>query len=1213
MSYRSYRPSLDADKRFRIINKRQGIGHVPTHLVPTLLAAALACVQIQPACAQTWNGNGGDNSWTNVNNWSNGAVPTSTSDVIVDLAAGAGAVISQTGAQAQDVRVGDVGTGSVDISGVGTLSTQTGLIGFAAGSVGLVQLSGAAANWTNALDVRVAEQGSGHLVLNTGSSMTSDTMTVGSKLNSDGVVRVTGNSALTITHGMTVGATGHADLQISGGGKLVAGDELILAANGKSVANAVVDGPTSSLTTGAQLLVGGSGQGTLTLKNASEATAVSAIVGGNAIGKGTVNVGNNSLFTTTGQLTVGDGGKGDFRVSEGGSAVIGLVAVVGANTGSSGTVVVDGSLGGSKLSVGSDMPVGVAGRGALNVAMGGTVTVNGTFGAGLGGTGTGLVTVDGVGSTLTVGKNFLVGADGAASMTVSNGASVSSDSSFVAGIGSGTGRKSSVTVESGATFATGPLVVGHQGSADLGIQTGGKVVSSSAVIAADSASDARVVVDGNASSWAVGTTLVVGLSGTGALSVTNGAHVASAGQITLGQAAGSVSAMNIANGGVLSGDNAIVGVDPLSKASVVIDGAGSVWKNAATFIINNGSVGISNGGAVSSAKTVIASQLGDQGTLNIGAPAGSAAIAPGHLLTPTVTFGNGVGIMNFNHSASAYDFDAAITGAGAINQISGVTNMTGDSSGFSGTLSVTGGRLAVNGSLASSMVTVFGAGTLGGSGTVGNVAVQSGGTIAPGNSIGTLNVNGNIAFAPGSTYNVEVNPAGQSDRIAATGAASLGGDVKVLAGTGNYDASTKYTILTAGGGRTGAFDTVASDMAFLSPSLSYDANAAYLTLTRNAISFCGVGDTVNQCATGAGVESLGLLGVNGLYGKILTMDAATARYAFDQLSGEVHASARSVLIEDSRFLREAALDRLRPTGGSDIREGARNAQGLAIWSRAIGSWGKLDGGRDGNGGFGYHSGAAKVSRDMGGLLVGADVDLGDTWRAGVVGGFSHTSFKANERSSSGNSDNYHLGIYGGASFGEHKEWGVRTGLAYTRHRLETNRTVSFPGFADSLHSDSSASTMQAFGEVGYKLQGEAGILEPFANLAHVNYSSSRFNERGGLAALSSLGGSTDVTYTTLGVRGSTKLDFGGGTNITARGTLGWAHALGSTTPKSQMAFAGGTPFTISGVPLAKNVAVVEAGLDFAISPTATLGVSYGGQFGSGDRDQGVKANLSVKF
>ena len=78
--------------------------------------------------------------------------------------------------------------------------------------------------------------------------------------------------------------------------------------------------------------------------------------------------------------------------------------------------------------------------------------------------------------------------------------------------------------------------------------------------------------------------------------------------------------------------------------------------------------------------------------------------------------------------------------------------------------------------------------------------------------------------------------------------------------------------------------------------------------------------------------------------------------------------------------------------------------------------------------------------------------------------------------------------------------------------------------------------------------------------------------------------------------------------------IGWRHAFGDTVPLSTMQFAsGGSPFTIAGVPIARDAAVIEAGLDYAISPSATLGIAYGGQFGSGVSDQSVKANFNLKF
>jgi uncharacterized protein with beta-barrel porin domain len=49
------------------------------------------------------------------------------------------------------------------------------------------------------------------------------------------------------------------------------------------------------------------------------------------------------------------------------------------------------------------------------------------------------------------------------------------------------------------------------------------------------------------------------------------------------------------------------------------------------------------------------------------------------------------------------------------------------------------------------------------------------------------------------------------------------------------------------------------------------------------------------------------------------------------------------------------------------------------------------------------------------------------------------------------------------------------------------------------------------------------------------------------------------------------------------------------------------------MPLAENSALIEAGLDLNLSPTATLGVSYSGQLASDLTDNAVKARFTGMF
>ena len=138
-------------------------------------------------------------------------------------------------------------------------------------------------------------------------------------------------------------------------------------------------------------------------------------------------------------------------------------------------------------------------------------------------------------------------------------------------------------------------------------------------------------------------------------------------------------------------------------------------------------------------------------------------------------------------------------------------------------------------------------------------------------------------------------------------------------------------------------------------------------------------------------------------------------------------------------------------------------------------------------------------------------------------------------------------------------------------------------------------------------------FEPFANLAYVNLHTFGFTENGGAAALTGVSADTDIAYSTLGTHASTGFTVGN-TETVVKGMIGWRHAYGDVTPFSTMRFAaGGDTFSVAGVPITRDAAVVEAGLDVTLTPAAALGVSYGGQFGSGLADQSVKAMFNVKF
>lgn len=335
--------------------------------------------------------------------------------------------------------------------------------------------------------------------------------------------------------------------------------------------------------------------------------------------------------------------------------------------------------------------------------------------------------------------------------------------------------------------------------------------------------------------------------------------------------------------------------------------------------------------------------------------------------------------------------------------------------------------------------------------------------------------------------------------------------------------------------------------------------------------------------------------------------------SFDALSGEIHASVKSALIEDSRFIRHAANDRVRAafghagasvgpalaygSGQAPLAVSADHA-GPVFWSQGFGSWGSTDG--DGN--------AASLDRSTGGLLIGADRLVGD-WRLGLLGGYSRSHIRADARRSSAESDNYHLGLYGGTQWGD---IAFRVGTAYSWHKLDASRSVAVPGIDERLDGDYDAATFQAFGELAYGIQAGNARLEPFVNLAHASLHTNRYTETGGDAALIGNSGNTDITYATLGMRAARDIAFGK-VDATVTGMAGWRHAFGDIRPTSTHAFSAGQAFSVAGVPLARDSAVIEAGLHFKVASDAVFGLTYAGQLSSQNRDHGFNAHLAIRF
>jgi fibronectin-binding autotransporter adhesin len=1090
------------------------------------------------------------------------------------LGAAASLTVNQSGNTSYAGAIGD-GAGAVSLvkQGAGTL-TLTGAGTYSGGTTidgGTLRLAGNGAAGTGAI------VNHGTLALNrTGAVVWNNA--------------ISGNGAVDILSGVNhfTAANSYAgDTRIGGGATLLLGGTTPGGGASGSIVGDVINNGTLAFNRSDTLTYGGAISGGGVVEQNGSGTTILTGAGGAAgavsVNAGTLEFGQAGVFTAA-SYTTGDGASTTIRDNA-------RLVVTGAFTQAAGSTL--------NVGIGTNDPAITA----ATASLAGNLNIAGYTGAPFGV----IRTTDGITgdfANVTIG-----GASSAVDyLTVTGGKSANGNDYHI-----GTG----LTWNAGAANASGTFTLAGAADAfDVGAaladragpftsgwdgKTLTKAGAGTLTLSALNRYTGGTAVDGGR--------LVIASTGGVASDVTNKAAFENSGAVT-GRVTNAAGATFTQTGGNVSGgviNNGVVNAGGGALDGAIANNAGSF--NIGGTLTSNGTFDNAAGATLavtSSGAYALAGRLTNKGT---------ATIAAGGSLTANGGIANAAGGVITNNGTVTDDLDNAglytnngvqnarvasnsgtiVNSAGATWNGNFATAGTVNNGGtIAGSLTQAAGTTTSNGSITGAVSLLGGLFT--GTGSMGSLAVSSGATVAPGagGSIGVMTVNGNVMFNAGSIYQVAVNAAGQGSSINASGTATInGGTVNVLAGAGNYAPSTQYAILTATGGRNGMFGSVSSNLAFLTPSLRYDANNVYLIMARNDIAFAGIGVTANQKTAGGAVEGLGL--GNPIWNAIVQLDAPAARNAFDQLSGEVHASAQTVMIEDSRFLRDAAIDRLRDALGG---VGAADIGRVATWARGFGSWGSRD--SDGN--------AARLTRSVGGFIFGVDAPA-DTWRFGFISGYSKTSFNIRDRATSGTSQNYHLGLYGGA------QWGglaLRSGAAYTWHDLSVSRAIAFPGFSDQPSSKANAGTAQIFGELGYAFRPGAVALEPFANLAHVRFSANGFAERGGPAALTGSSATKHTSFATLGMRASANIDLQG-INAAAKGMLGWRHAFGDTAPASDLSFASSSAFSITGVPITQDTAVFDAGIDFALSPRAVLGVSYGGQLGSGAADHSFRANFSLKF
>lgn len=1156
---------------------------------------------------------------------------------------------------------GILGTGTLVKVGTGT-ETMTGANTFTGGTVvqaGTLALGGAG---TLSASGAVTLQNAGATLDISGAN---GNRAIGALTAQAGTSVVLGNNTLTFgdasSHTVSGTITGAGGIVKQGSGTqtligqqqftgttTIADGTLALGATGQlaNSANVVVSGVNAtfdiaaagSRTLGTLAGTGGHvnlGGNTLTFGDGSNQVLAASIAGAGGIvktGTGTQTLTGQNTFTGAidvahGTVALGPGGtlSGTNNVSLAAATTLDIAqatapAVIAGIDGATGSSVSLGAqsltLGGSTNSTFGGVIRGTGGitkRGNATVTLGGTNTYTGTTSvtggtlalgvSGQVGSSTGLA-LRNAGSTFDASASAAplafasLEADTGTQLVLGNGGLITGDSanhSFdgtLSGVGrlfkNGTGTLSLSapnTFTGGTTLNAGTLSLGN--SAALG--SGGLTVNGNGALAANAPANAPIAI-GN--SVTLNNSAPLGVSGTSPLTLSG--NVSGTGGLSL----------HNPQGITLSGNNSYSG------GTVVTGGSVSVIS----------STGLGTGGLTVSQGTVATQGVNVALPSLNGTAQGSVAINGGSV------------------TVSAGAFPGSVSGSGALTKTGPGTLTLGGQNPLTGPTTVAGGTLGI-GSLPNSPVTVQAGATLttpapaspGGSGAgaqTGPLTGSSGSQIVVASPGTTLSVNGNLTLAPGSTLQVSVAPGTAPSQVKASGNASIGGSnlvVNAAPGTQPADASGAV-IVSAPGGVSGQFASTSTNLLYLTPQVSYTPTSALLTFAPNGTPFPAGAVTPNQRAAAEAVSVLDT--DSALYQAALGLSAATAPAAFESLDGSLHASITSMLLSQTQMARDAVSQRLREslslsqacepsssadersssklarvTRSSDCRTQSRTTQ---AWASVYGNNGQMRGKPVADGG----SGASTLHRRGMGVLAGVDAPLAGTWRAGGFGGLGHSTFNT-KPGASGNSNDAQIGAYLNRRFGR---LGTTIGGAYGWQQITSQRSVAIGPIAQTARASYNAAVWQVFGEAAWRLNAGPASIEPFANVAYARVRTDAFDETGSIAALHADEQSQGITFSTAGLRGEMAF----GTGPTAWGRLqvsaGWRHAYGANTPDMRLAFSGtSAAFTVGGIPIARDAAVVSAGVDAFIGDALTLGMSYSGQFGGQVSDNTIYGNLNWRF
>lgn len=600
-----------------------------------------------------------------------------------------------------------------------------------------------------------------------------------------------------------------------------------------------------------------------------------------------------------------------------------------------------------------------------------------------------------------------------------------------------------------------------------------------------------------------------------------------------------------------------------------------------------------------------------------------------------------------------------------------------------------------------------------GIGSVGSLDLY--GLLTPGQNdaeVGTFTATNEVTFRDGAVYEVNLKADGSGDMVRAK-SATIGNASVQVAPTDHWEAfrnGRRYVIVDTADGVDGRFSDIAQPSIYLRFEADY-SNAKQVALVtvideeyrpdpvtpeepvdpdtpddlvnpgvpdepapENPVTPQGMfertGGTINQRASASGLDGFNL--GNGTDAVrvhnelLLSPSVSAARYAFDQSSGEIHASVQNGLADMSEIFTQAVHRRASAMSGTSIIDRVSGAGYLdtpllgyapgavtaglpsyataadlvapdpefypemfpdliapiesqaasapsdpvaarmspAIWGSAFGKTSDLE--SDGN--------AGRLAKDFGGFALGAELaelQLGSAFLTfGLSAGYVGGSFAVPDRRSRADVESGHVGAYGIIDNGPLLA-SVAGSVGY--HDIETERDIRFGRIDRTAEAHYDATSLGLSGEARYRIPVGNVTVAPLVMGDFTHISTSGATETGAQSLNLAVAGSSE-TIADAGVGVAVGQSFTlGGLSITTDLTMAYEHGFGGPVDQANRFAGGGQSFVVYSPDRTDDRLRTALDVVVPVSDSFVAKARYDGTFSGKAEEHGGQASVSYRF